>query len=167
MSSSFEYVVRYDDSFEDQVRKGEANPLCDMRIEVNGEDIKGAPEGEYYIDDFAQMHFVNVLSALPEVADGNRVSRHFYSHSSVLVLDPHDSDVSIAVVVANEVDKITPVDMATAEKREVISEIIRAADEFVTKALAINPELETDDGLTELQETIASTKGQVEFDDSV
>lgn len=68
---SFQYDVDYDDEFQNLVSQGDINPLCELRIVVNGEDLAGAPPGESYIDDYIFYHLRKVATAIPDVLDGD------------------------------------------------------------------------------------------------
>lgn len=158
-ASDFQYEIEYDD-FDEQVRRGDPNPLCGLRIVVNGEDLAGAPAGEFYIDDYLYFHFRKVLLALPDVIDGNREEVQFYNISDYLVFHPTDSDVFIDLQTPQQIEEGTTLrnEAEAVSKDVLVTGYLTAAEGFCDRVVNTTPALADSEEIAELTEALESLR---------
>lgn len=152
----FRYDVEYGDDFRDQVTQGDINPLCGLRIVVDGEDLAGAPAGESHIDERLFYHFRKVVSAIPDVLDGERTELQLYNVSDYLVLSPTDGTVSVSLQSPQEReggDRDAP-NGTEIPKRELVTGVADGVEEFYSNLVVVNPALSGNENLTELLDAV-------------
>jgi len=149
------YDVEYDAGFREQVATGDINPLCGLRILVNGEDLAGAPAGESYIDDYMFYHFRKIVSNLPAVLDGERAEVQLYNIADYLVLEPKDDAVLVSLQSPTEVADQSERDGRTISKSALVEGITNAVCEFCSQLESVNPELTEGEHIMELREAAA------------
>ncbi|MFC3959407.1 hypothetical protein [Halovivax cerinus] len=156
--NGFRYEVTYDEAFEEQVRQGDVNPLCELRIVVNGGDLAGAPPGESYIDDYIFYHFRKVASAIPEVLDGNDRELQLYSVPEYLVLRPHNGTVSVSLLSPTEIEGGDDHRGVTVPKEELVHGIVDAVEAYYTALTDVDTSLKADENVSELLATVDSIR---------
>lgn len=125
------YDIEYNEEFKEQVKQGNINPLCGLRIEVNGEHLAGASPGKYHIDDYLFYHFRKVALAIPDVLDGNDRELQLYNVPDYLILHPDNQSVSVALQSPNELEE----DDQHGEKflkEDLAHGVVEAIEEYYT-----------------------------------
>lgn len=159
MSSSIYYDINYSDgSFEDQLDEEGPNPLLDLRIVVNGVEIKGAAEDEYHLEDYMGMHIVKLLNSIPMLQDGETIEFRFYSHPQVLLLEPNGAKLSIACISPTKVDKLTDEDKFTISKEAFVQEVLRVAKEFIEKVVEVDEAFAEHDRIRDIEQRMGEIR---------
>lgn len=148
--NGFQYDVTYDDEFDRQVQQGDINPLCEMRIVADGEDLAGAPPGASYIDDYVFYHFRKVASAISDVLDGTDRELQLYSVPDYLILRPHNGHVSVAMQSPSEFEKDNDQSGVDVSKEELVRGIVDAVEEYYTALTDVDASLSADENVSEL-----------------
>lgn len=152
---SFYYDVEYDDGFREQVADGDVNPLCGLRIVVDGEDIAGAPPDESFIDDYLFYHFRKIVTNVPEVLDGNRTNVQLYSSSDYIVLDPTDDVVLVSLQSPTELTDESSQDGRAIPKQDLVAGIVEAVEEFCSQLASVDPDLTENEHIVELRDSLS------------
>lgn len=155
---SFQYDVNYDDEFQNLVSQGDINPLCELRIEVDGEDLAGAPPGESYIDDYIFYHLRKVATAIPDVLDGDERKLQFYSMGDYLILHPDDGAVSVALQSPSQVEEWDGQSGKQISKGALTRGVVDAIDEYHARLVDVDSSLSADENVAELLETADSIR---------
>lgn len=156
--NGFQYEVTYDEAFEEQVRQGDVNPLCELRIVVNGDDLAGAPAGEAYIDDYIFYHLRKVASAIPAVLDGNDRELQLYSVPDYLVLRPHNGTVSVSLLSPTEIEERDDHCGVNVTKEALVHGIVDAVEAYYTALTDADASVKADENVTELLATVDSIR---------
>jgi len=157
---AFRYDVEYGEGFRDQVTLGDINPLCGLRIVVNGEDLAGAPPGESHIDEYLFYHFRKVVSSIPDVLDGERKELQLYNVSDYLVLSPTDGTVAVSLQSPREredADREMPAGTEVS-KGDLVTGVTDGVEGFHANLVDVNPALSGNEDLSELLDAVDSLR---------
>lgn len=157
---NFELVVEYDEQFAEQVKRGQTNPLAGLTLRVGDYDLTGAPENQFYIDDYMFFNLRKLLGTVEGVVDGEQQVLTFYNIPVNLVLEP-DADtvyVSLLNVHGKRENKDVPEGGIPVSKASLIAGLVDAAEEFHEKVTQINPELEDSEQMQSLREYIENAR---------
>jgi len=169
--NDFELVVEYDEQFAEQVERGQTNPLAGLSLRVGEYDLTGAPEDQFYIDDYMFFNFRKLLGAVEGVVDGHQQEITFYNIPVDLVLDPNDDAVYVSLlnVRGKRENDDVPEGGIPISKAALIAGLVDAAEEFHEKVIQTNPELEDSEHMQSLREHIENAEqmfGEVSETDS-
>ena len=159
MSKEFTYLVDYDDeAFEEYLAEVGPEPLLNFRIEVDGEDIAGAPEGEAKMFDYIGMHIARLLGSVPKLRRGEDIQFKFYEQGWALVVEPQDGEVNLVAVTPSKLDDIPADAWYTVSRTAFVEGICRAAEEFVDQVVAVDPSLADHDRIQDIEQRVAEIR---------
>jgi hypothetical protein len=158
------YDVEYGEEFREQVLQGDVNPLCGLRITVENEDLAGAPNGEYHIDDYLFYHFRKVASSVLDVLEGERREVQLYNVADYLVFEPTNGYVFVSLqspqqLEANRGDSPVGPKISKEGLSEGISD---AVEEFHSSVVEVNSSLSDNEHLCELLEIAETVRNTTE-----
>lgn len=157
---TFELIVEYNEQFTKQVERGEPNPLAGLTLQAGNYDLTGAPEDQFYIDDYMFFNLRKLLGAVESVVDGEQQELTFYNTPVDLVLNPDDDTVCVSLlnVRGRRENNEIPEGGVPISKASLIAGLVDAAEEFHGNIVEINPDLEDSEQMQTLRERIENAK---------
>jgi hypothetical protein len=149
----FRYEVLYNEEFHQQVAAGDHNPLCDLRVVAGGEDLAGAPPGEYYIDDYLYFHFNEVVLNLIAVLDGERRDVELSTTPVTFVFRPEGDSVFVSFHFGEVPGRETsPIDgEVEIETRVLTTGVADAVTEFYDQLARVDESVADSEPITTLR----------------
>lgn len=158
--NDFKLIVEYNEQFTKQVKRGEPNPLAGLTLRVGNYDLTGAPEDQFYIDDYMFFNLRKLLDAIEGIMDGEQQELTFYNIPVNLVLNPDDDTVYVSLlnVRGKRENEDVPEGGIPVSKASIIAGLIDAAEEFYGNVIETNPDLKDSEQMQTLREYIENAK---------